>query len=314
MKKISIIIPAYNVEDYIKQCLNSVLKQDMIDDLEVIIINDGSTDNTYNICKSIVDKQKDWILINQKNSGVSIARNNGLKIATGEYIAFLDSDDYLVENVLGKMYENAKKNNSDILISKLNAFDSKGSYGYYSDKYINSNRSFLFKENRNIIRAVSVCGKLFINKLAKGSEFIPNTTHEDNYFSILNYTRAKIITTIDEYVYNRRIRESGNKSITQNLSLTTYKDLLLNYKKAIIDIGQNENSSFVISFCIKASLRYIINNIDKKDKKRAREKHLEFLMFLNENKVISKSKFITYNFFSFIYYVLASLAKVVRIA
>lgn len=115
--KLSIIIPIYNVEKFLNKCLSSVLKQIEKDD-ELILVNDGSTDNSFNICKNIkeVYKKNNIILINKKNEGVAIARNTGLKKATGEYIFWIDSDDWLDDNCI-KFVKNAiEKTKSDIIL------------------------------------------------------------------------------------------------------------------------------------------------------------------------------------------------------
>ena len=108
MPKFSIIIPVYNVEKYIKKCLDSVFSQSY-KDYEVIVVNDGSTDKSMDIAKEYNVK-----IINQKNAGLSITRNNGLQIANGEYISFIDSDDWVDLDFLEKLYNTAKKYDADI--------------------------------------------------------------------------------------------------------------------------------------------------------------------------------------------------------
>lgn len=93
-ESISVIVPVYNVEEYLEQCLDSLCKQIEVFD-EVILVNDGSTDASQRICKKYCYLNKNFILINQRNQGLSSARNNGLKIAKSNYILFVDSDDYV---------------------------------------------------------------------------------------------------------------------------------------------------------------------------------------------------------------------------
>ena len=106
MKKLSIIIPCYNTEKYINKCLDSVLNS-TLKDIEVIIINDGSKDSTLDIIKSYKDKR--IIIIDKENDGVAMARNDGIKKATGEYITFIDSDDYIEPTMYEEMYNKAKE-------------------------------------------------------------------------------------------------------------------------------------------------------------------------------------------------------------
>ena len=111
MPKVTIIIPVYNVENYIERCLDSVINQTM-EDIQIIVVNDGSTDSSKEKIKKYQDK---IIYLEKENGGLSSSRNFGLKYATGEYIAFLDSDDYVQKETYGKIYELAKKENSDMV-------------------------------------------------------------------------------------------------------------------------------------------------------------------------------------------------------
>ena len=118
-KKVSIIIPVYNCDSYISRCLDSILNQ-TYKDIEVIIVNDGSTDNTQKILDKYAKKYKQIKVYKQKNSGVSIARNNGIKKATGYYLQFTDSDDYLEKDMIKSMVMSAEENDSDIVICEYN--------------------------------------------------------------------------------------------------------------------------------------------------------------------------------------------------
>ena len=111
--KISLIIPVYNVQEYIEKALQSVVNQ-TFKDFEVIIVNDGSKDQSVEIVKKFIRKYDNFRLINQENQGLSGARNTGLKEAKGEYIAFIDSDDFIENNFLEELYNLAVDNDADI--------------------------------------------------------------------------------------------------------------------------------------------------------------------------------------------------------
>ena len=128
--ELSIIIPCYNVEKYIDECINSVLEQD-VNSYEILLINDGSTDNTLNILESYRKNSKIKV-INQQNGGLSKARNIGLLNAKGEYILFLDSDDFIEKKSLNKILEFIKKNSLDILA--FNFFIYYDSLNLYCEK------------------------------------------------------------------------------------------------------------------------------------------------------------------------------------
>lgn len=111
--KISIIIPVYNAEKYLSECLKSLLRQ-TLKEIEIICINDGSSDNSLSILENFQLKDSRIKIINQKNSGVAVTRNNGISLATGEFIGFVDSDDWVDEDYFEKLYNAAKKFNSDV--------------------------------------------------------------------------------------------------------------------------------------------------------------------------------------------------------
>lgn len=126
MPKISVIIPAYNVEKYIEKTLKSLIDQ-TFKDFEAIIINDGSTDNTERIIKEVLQDTKfQWKLINQENQGVSAARNRGIMESKGEYISFLDADDYYHPTFLEKMYNKAKEKNYEVVFCNISRVNENG--------------------------------------------------------------------------------------------------------------------------------------------------------------------------------------------
>lgn len=115
MIKVSVIVPIYNSEIFLKRCLDSIVNQ-TLKDIEIILINDGSKDNSRNICEEYANRDNRIKFINKKNEGTSIARNVGLDIATGEYITFVDSDDYIELNAFEKMYNIAQETTADIVL------------------------------------------------------------------------------------------------------------------------------------------------------------------------------------------------------
>lgn len=127
MIKLSIIIPAYKVDGYIEKCIRSLSNQDMPkNEYEIIVTNDGSPDRCREIVEGLQQEFSNLILINQENQGVSMARNNAIAIAKGEYILPIDPDDYVVPNVLKSVYENAKSRNLDVLYLAYEIFDKQG--------------------------------------------------------------------------------------------------------------------------------------------------------------------------------------------
>lgn len=114
--EISIIIPVYNVEKYLERCLDSVLSQ-TFQDFEVLVVNDGSTDNSLSILEQYASRDSRIEIISQKNQGLSMARNNGLKNVQGNYVCFLDSDDFIDKNFLMELYNEARKADADVVMT-----------------------------------------------------------------------------------------------------------------------------------------------------------------------------------------------------
>ena len=118
MVKVSVIVPVYNVELYIERCLKSLINQ-TLRDIEIIVVNDGSPDNSQDIIDKYAKKYKNIKSYIKKNGGLSDARNYGLKYANGEYISFIDSDDYIDTSMMKKMYDKAKENDFDLVVCNL---------------------------------------------------------------------------------------------------------------------------------------------------------------------------------------------------
>lgn len=206
MPKISVIIPVYNVESYLKKCIESVLAQTM-EDLEIILVDDGSTDGSSSICDEYVN-YPNITVIHQENKGVSAARNVGLRIAKGEYIAFLDSDDYVSSDMYEEMYLVAKQNSVDIVYCN---------YNYVAEKII-PNKDEILPENRKIlpseIRSVIssddgnkllwfVWKGLFSKEMLYNNNiwFIEKPITEDTLFNLAALLSAKAIWFINKRFY-----------------------------------------------------------------------------------------------------------------
>ena len=115
MDKISVIVSVYNVEKYVKKCLDSILNQ-TYENIEIIIVNDGATDNSENICKEFVENENRAKLYTKENGGLSSARNHGMRFVTGKYVLFIDSDDYIAEGMVEELYKNIKGEDADVSI------------------------------------------------------------------------------------------------------------------------------------------------------------------------------------------------------
>lgn len=214
MPKLSVIIPVYNAELYLSQCLYSVVNQSL-KDIEIILINDGSTDNSTKICNEIAAQDSRIKLFNQENAGAAAARNLGIENATGDYILFLDCDDIFSSELCKKLYNEAIKNDNDITICHSIEFDNKTKNKLPSDWIIKddllpSKKTFNYKDIPNHV--IGFCQGWAWDKLYK-TDFIkkqnlkfPNLNNtEDMYFVMLSLILAEKISVIkDVLVYHRQ--------------------------------------------------------------------------------------------------------------
>ncbi len=298
MALISVIVPAYNVEDYLSECLDSLINQTFTD-IEIICVNDGSVDSTLDIFNDYASRDERINVISQENKGLSGARNTGLKQAKGKYIYFMDSDDYLEGDALEKMYDAAEQNSADIVFFKLLNFndssDEKYQTRYYDMEALSDlkNTSFSYTDIPDYIFhiAVSIPGKFFRRDLLEGLEFVEGIIFEDNIFFIESLFKSDRMYFLDEYLYNRRVREG---------SITTSKKNFTDYiyvSNRLIDITK-ENGMF--DAC-KASLfdKIIINNYSRFTQSEGESK-LEYFDRLKNDFLAKKEEYADDNVFEII--------------
>ena len=219
MVKVSVIIPVYNTEKYLRECLDSVVNQ-TLQDIEIICINDGSTDNSLGILKEYEKLDNRIRIISQQNQGQSVARNCGIVESRGQFIYFMDSDDYLELTALEESYEISKRNNLDILIFKLINFDDGSAEKYTSEYYEMdflkpmNNKIFNYQElgSNSLNIAVSPPGKLFKKELISEMKFLDGLIFEDNLFFAEAMINAERVLFYDKHLYNRRIRKDSTTS------------------------------------------------------------------------------------------------------
>lgn len=134
MAKVSVVVPVYNVEEYLERCIESIRNQ-TLEDIEIILVDDGSPDNCPKICDEFAEKDSRIKVVHKKNAGVAAARNSGLEIATGEYIAFVDSDDYIDKNMYQRMMEKVQEYDCDLVMC-----DCVKEYGDHQEIYTHNIR------------------------------------------------------------------------------------------------------------------------------------------------------------------------------
>lgn len=217
--KVSVVVPVYNVERFLRECLDSVLAQTFTD-YEVICVNDGSTDSSPEILEEYVEKDSRIRVINQENGGLSAARNTGMDNACGEYIAFLDSDDYLDPEMLEKTVAKADAVEADIVIFDYWLyFDSTGEMGTYRDQGIYSRlngKVFTLEDQPEMAQFIGVWDRLFRRSFLEehGSRYPEGRIYEDVTFCVETELVAKRIALLSDHLYYYRRDVAG--SITGN--------------------------------------------------------------------------------------------------
>lgn len=210
---ISIVVPVYNVEKYLQRCLNSIQKQSYTN-LEIILVDDGSKDSSGSICEEIAKTDDRIQVIHKENGGLSDARNVGVKHATGEYIAFVDSDDYLDENYVLYLYEICKKNSAEIAIcrhKRTSQDDEKGENGYSAEVFTNVEalEHMLYQKKFNM----SAWAKLYKRALFDGVAYPKGEIYEDVNTTYKLIERAKRVGYCTNHLY---FYYANPQSITTN--------------------------------------------------------------------------------------------------
>lgn len=264
MPKFSIIIPVYNVEKYLKKCLDSVFNQ-TYKDYEVIVVNDGTKDNSMDIVKDYNVK-----VINQKNQGLSAARNAGVKVATGDYLIFLDSDDYWEKNLL-KELSKSLKNNPDLVRFQINEVYEDGRViPYQEESFTNLSGPDAFKK---IVKyhfvenawCYAISKKYYLeNKF----EFKTGTIHEDFGLIPLIIMKAKRVNSINYLGYNY-LQRQGSIMSNKNYEKTKKKvaDMYLHYNYLIEEINKLDVDTTIFKSFIANSLILKITELNHKDYK-----------------------------------------------
>ena len=214
---VSVIIPIYNVERFLEKCLKSVISQ-TLKGIEIIAVNDGSTDNSARILKNISTTTNIIKIINQDNQGLSGARNTGIKAAKGEFLSFIDSDDTISPTMLEKMYNKAVNENLDMVWCRYQQVDHRGSTLYVSGSIPDQSRGEMFKRILAAKVSTMACNKIFRREL-----FIENNIlfpiglyHEDVATIYKLFYFAKSYSGIDDICYFWLRRDNSiSKSLTQ---------------------------------------------------------------------------------------------------
>ncbi|MBU3180711.1 glycosyltransferase family 2 protein [Clostridium psychrophilum] len=303
MYKISIIIPIYNTEKYLNRCLDSVINQ-TLKDIEIILIDDGSTDNSLKICKEYNSNDKRIKLIHKKNEGVSKARNIGLSYATGEYISFIDADDWVEPNMLEELYNLIIPNNTEFCMCNYIKENNGGSIymnSNISKKVLNGNniKNFLLiplierednEKEHTLAGFRGPCGKLFKreviekhnikfeNELIIGEDFLFN-------LEFLIHVNKAIVNEKFYYHYFTNSNSLCTK-YKKDCWNSFYRNIILYIKRFLIENNiYSQTKDRVDKLIIKYFFMSIINEKRKDNPKKTVEK-INAIKQICEDKII----------------------------
>lgn len=245
MNKISIIIPVYNIGEYLERCLESVINQ-TYNNLEIILVDDGSSDNSGIICDAYVEKDNRITVIHKENGGVSSARNVGLDIASGDYIGFVDGDDVVENDMYEKLLRNALENDAEMSVCQIDTISTDGvleplykhESGELKKEYVIEN--YFFDE---FVKSImySQCNKIYKRECISELRYKPYKYGEDILFVFESLGKVKTIF-FDEYVGYHYIHRVDS-AMTKAFSVKRYDYIMA--ARELVDICKREYNKTV---------------------------------------------------------------------
>lgn len=258
--KVSVIVAAYNAEKYVAETLDSIANQS-IDDFEIIVVNDGSTDNTIGIIREYESRYSNIVVIDKENGGPSSARNRGLDLAQGEFVYFFDADDVLELDALEKLYERAQQKKADLVIAKYDIFNR------FTRTPVNGINNLVAmdhidKYEPQILWTFSLCNKLFRRSIIEKYELRlpPISYSEDGAFLMRYVYRTNRITGLDKVIFHyRRMFDGEAESITASISPWKIRD----YIEAHRLITEAAEESILIDFPQYTDIEEVMEHNDE---------------------------------------------------
>lgn len=236
---ITVIVPVYNVEGYLNRCVESIANQ-TYRNLEIILVDDGSRDGCPGLCDTWVKSDSRIKVIHKKNGGVSSARNAGLDIACGEYIAFVDADDYIISNMLEKLINGAVLNNCDISICRVSSDESAPNE--QAKVYENDVLSLYLSDS---LCRPSVFAKLYSRQVIQGLRFDPSIKiGEDYIFNFYAFKNARRVVMLEERLYYYELRENSAVHTLNKEMLDRWKNT-----KSVLESGLLTDKQYSVLLC-----------------------------------------------------------------
>lgn len=247
-ERISVIIPVYNVEKYLPDCVESVLKQTYTD-LEIILVDDGSQDTSGRICDEYVKQDSRVQVIHKKNGGLSSARNAGINHATGQYFFFLDSDDWIAENALELLYKEIKRTESDLALCNMQYVDDNGrnlsNQNAYREYCMNGElwtQEDFWKHYKGVghIVCVVACNKLYKQELFNDKRYAEGKIREDEFMIHHIVAECKKMVCVEPKLYFYRQRDGSIMNSAYDIKQLNAAGAYIDRAKFFLKIGKRK--------------------------------------------------------------------------
>lgn len=302
MKTVSIIVPVYNVEKYLDKCIDSIVKQ-TYKNLEIILVNDGSTDNCLAICNKHKQQDKRIIVVDKENGGLSDARNIGIEIATGKYIMFIDSDDWIDSNMVGRLHTLITKSNACIAqCDFIKVYNDENVFFNNENKNINikvmDNREALLNiyENHGV-KSIVTWNKIYKKELFDYIRFPKGKIHEDEFTTYRLFDKCKKVIDTNEIMYYYRQRDGSimksDFSIKRLDAIDAIKERVVYFEnkkyKELKLLAENQLQSLLRSF-YTTIYNSTIDNKELYLNKIVKEIRKNYFNFISNNYISIKSK------------------------
>lgn len=288
MMKVSVVVPVYNTEKYLRRCLDSLVNQ-TLDDIEIIIIDDKSPDNSALIIDEYKEKHDNKIKVihNKTNKGIGYNRNMGIKCASGKYIMFIDSDDYLDRSACEKLYSKAVNEQLDLVLCNFHKMLEKGDEleEITPDFVIPYFENTTLAKNPNLLLEVNLApwNKLYKKELLKGVTFPENLKYEDAIVVVKAMARAKKIGIVDEKLNYYLVRSKSETTVMDKRVFDILEITNMIIKELKSHSYYKKIEEYVSAWCTRNLFRYTLQQKNQSDKKLASKFIDEVFEFLNSN-------------------------------
>lgn len=297
MEKISIIVPIYNVEQYLEKCIISIINQ-TYKNIEIILVDDGSKDNSGKIADEYKKTDDRIVVIHKENGGLSDARNCALDIATGDYITFVDSDDYIDIRYCEMLYNALIKTNADIAICEMqyvydDKYENNNNENIKTEEYLKGDAMIKYMDTEYVV----ACAKLYKSELFNDLRYIVGKIHEDEFMFHKVFFKCKKIVYINSKLYAYRQRESSitktEYSIKKLDAICALEDRLkFSTDNKLVELYDKTEASYL--YLLRKNMYQLsVSNIENK------EKIIDELYskLINRYSKLKKNKYISLKFY-----------------